>query len=292
MRLLSLVTTVAVWSIPIHPASAQPFFFSTGNPNGLLATASRPASPGKIAIASADDFALSSPTHITQATFTGLLPAFAAIAQVRIGIYRTFPFDSDVSRTSGPPNFSTTQVPVRLDSPSDVEFVGRSSANGSLSFSTTTLNPNFTAANSIVNGINPIPNQTTGGEGPVTGQEVSFTINFSSPFDLPDGHYFFAPQVELTGAGDFFWLSTSRPIAPPGTPFAPDFESWIRDENLAPDWLRIGTDIIGGAPAPTSNASFSLTGVTMPLPEPTSLTELGLVAIGLFSYRWHKRDDS
>jgi len=41
------------------------------------------------------------------------------------------------------------------------------------------LNPNFTAANSVVNGIHPIPNQTTGGEGPVTGEEVQFTILFT-----------------------------------------------------------------------------------------------------------------
>jgi hypothetical protein len=38
---------------------------------------------------------------------------------------------------------------------------------------------------------------------------------------------------------------------------------------LAPDWLRIGTDIIGGA---TINASFSLSGQTVP-PRISSLSQ-------------------
>jgi hypothetical protein len=57
-------------------------------------------------------------------------------------------------------------------------------------------------------GINPIPSQTTGGNGPVTGQEVEFDVTFTTPFDLPadPGHFFFVPQVEVTG-GEFLWLS-------------------------------------------------------------------------------------
>ena len=51
-----------------------------------------------------------------------------------------------------------------------------------------------------------------------------------------------------------------KPIVAPGTPFTPDLQSWIRNEHLQPDWLRIGTDIVGGSPAPTFNASFSLHG--------------------------------
>ena len=40
-----------------------------------------------------------------------------------------------------------------------------------------------------------------------------------------------------------------------------DLQAWIRNANLAPDWLRIGTDIIG---AGTFNMTFSLTGNTIP----------------------------
>jgi hypothetical protein len=46
--------------------------------------------------------------------------------------------------------------------------------------------------------------------------------------------------------------------------FAPDLQSWIRNANLDPDWLRIGTDIVDGSPAPTFNGSFSLTGTVVP----------------------------
>ena len=73
-----------------------------------------------------------------------------------------------------------------------------------------TISPNFTAANSVLNGIHPIPNQTTGGEGPVSGREVLIDVDFSSLFSLPIGHYFFVPQVQLDN-GQFFWLSSVRP---------------------------------------------------------------------------------
>jgi len=53
-----------------------------------------------------------------------------------------------------------------------------------------------------------MPNQTTGGDGAFTGQEVHFLIDFTSPLNLPPDHYFFGPQVELTGSdGSFLWLS-------------------------------------------------------------------------------------
>ena len=38
-----------------------------------------------------------------------------------------------------------------------------------------------------------------------------------------------------------------------------DLQSWIRNDALAPDWLRIGTDITGQGPF---NAAFSLSGET------------------------------
>ena len=66
-------------------------------------------------------------------------------------------------------------------------------------------------------------------------------------------------------SGDFLYLSAPRPILAPGTPFpAGDLQAWIRNSSLAPDWLRIGTDIIGSTPAPTFNITFSLNGETVP----------------------------
>ena len=123
--------------LAVSPACADPFFFSTGNPDGLIATASRPDRPGRPETESADDFVLTQNTHITGASFTGLLTggaSLASISQVVVEIYRVFPLDSDVGRTSGPPTFSTAQVPTRVNSPSDDAFATRSSTASELVF--------------------------------------------------------------------------------------------------------------------------------------------------------------
>jgi hypothetical protein len=268
------------------PVTAAPFTFSTGNPDGKIATATRPDAGGKSEIESADDFALTNSTSITHATFTGLLIGTApSVGEVVVEIYRVFPKDSDVGRTSGPPTFSTPQVPTRVNSPSDVAFDSRDTSSNGLTFSTTGMGT-FVANNSVQpGGIHPAPGQTTGGNGAITGQEVVFDVAFTTPFSLPADHYFFVPQVEVTG-GEFFWLSAPKPIVPPGTSFPPgftDLQSWTRDAALDPDWLRVGTDIVGppatGGPAPTFNAAFSLEGVT--IPEPTTLALLGIAFAGI-----------
>ena len=62
--------------------------------------------------------------------------------------------------------------------------------------------------------------------------------------------------MTLTNGAQFYWLSASRPISGAGTtPFAPDLQAWTGDAFLDPDWLRVGTDIVGGAPAPQFNAA-------------------------------------
>jgi hypothetical protein len=270
------------------PAVAAPFFFSTGDPDGKLAALSRPATGGVLETETADDFVLTTSTKITAATFTGLLTDGALLSdvgQVRVEIYRVFPQDSDVGRTSGPPTFSTPEVPTRVNSPSDVEFDDRDSAGG-LTYSPSTLVTGFTAANSVVNGIDPLPNIFNGGEGPVTGDETLFTVDFTTPFTLTPGHYFFVPQVQLSGGGNFLWLSAPKPIVPPGTPFAPDLQAWIRNEDLAPDWLRIGTDITHQGPF---NMTFSLTGATVPEPATWGLMLLGVAGMGAVLRRGRSR---
>jgi hypothetical protein len=274
---------VVVAALLAAPVSADTIFFSTGNPDAKIAVASRPDSAGKVEIEAGDDFVLTSDTSISSATFTGLLTGDETVGQVRVEIYRVFPLDSDVSRTSGPPTFSTDLVPTRVNSPSDVEFVDRDTASAGLSFLTTDLGA-FTASNSVQpGGIHPKPEQTTGGNGALTGEEVEFDVQFVTPFDLQAGHYFFVPQVEVTDPnGGFYWLSAPRPITPPGTPFpmgATDLQAWTRDEGLDPDWLRVGTDIVGGQPAPTFNMTFSLSGQAVPEPSSIVLLVSGFLAI-------------
>ena len=250
-------------------AGAGPFFFTTGAPDGLMGAASRPTGSG-VEIEAADDFLLTSPTLITSATFTGLLPTGASLSSimgVTIEIYRVFPNDS-----TNPPSGN---VPTRVNSPSDVEFDDRSSGAANMTFGASLLNSTFTTANSVLNGINKIPNQFTGGEGAVRGEEVQFNVTFTTPFNLPANHYFFVPQVQLSN-GNFYWLSAPDPNTV--NPFSPDLQAWIRNGNLAPDWLRIGTDITHQGPF---NMSFSLSGTTLPEPSTFVMLGLALSAMGL-----------
>jgi hypothetical protein len=245
------------------PAAADAFVFSTGNPDGRMATATRPESAGKFEIETGDDFVLTQHTSITGVSFTGLIPKGSDITSVVLEIYRVFPNDSNVGRTSGPPTFSTPNVPTRVNSPSDVAF--REFSAGSHGFTAIVTQPNFAALNSVQPGGIHVCASAPCGNGPVTGQETVIQVNGTNLFDLPADHYFFVPQVELSN-GDFLWLSAARPIVPPGTPFPlgfTDLQSWTRDAGLEPDWLRVGTDIIGQG---TFNAAFTLNGHAVPGP--------------------------
>ena len=277
MRLARMwVVALATAALGAAPAAADVFHFSTGSVQTGIGVATRPGVPGKFEIEAGDDFLLNSSTVINHATFTGLLTGTSpAVNSVTVEIYRVFPALSDVGRTSGPPLFSTPQVPTRVNSPSDVELDDRNSPAGNLTFKITSLGQ-VTAANSIQpGGIHPKPGQLTGGNGPITGTEVAFDVTFTTPFTLPQDHYFFVPQVDVTG-GDFFWLNASRPIDATGTPFAPDLQSWTRDQFLDPDWLRVGTDIVGGT---TFNQAFTLDGFVVPEPSLVALTAVGLAGL-------------
>ncbi len=253
-----------------RPAGAIPFSFSTNGPDGKMATATRPESAGLFEIESADDFIAPAAIRINSATFTGLVPAGSTVQNVVVEIYRVFPKDSQV-----PPS---NNVPTRNNSPSDVAFETRDLAGGTLSFTTKVLNQTFTVDNSVMPGGIDV---ATKGNGPQTGQEVEFDVTFTTPFLLPGDHYFFVPQVQLSGNDPFLWLSAPKPIVPPGTPLNLDLQSWTRDANLDPDWLRVGTDIIDGNPAVTFNAAFSLQGF-VPEPSTLELVTVGLLALGIF----------
>jgi hypothetical protein len=203
----------------------------------------------------ADDFILPTQTELDRTTFTGLLTGGAHVSDVSnvfIEIYQVFPNDSNGARTP--------KVPSRLNSPGDVAFVERDSLDNKLSFTTNVLSTNF----HIKNSVDSTARIAVGGAStpaPISGEEVQFNVAFTPPLDLAPGHYFFVPHVGLTANAPadshFLWLSAPKPIQPPGTPLTPDLQVWERDDAVKPDWLRLGTDIVGGT---EFNASFSLTG--------------------------------
>jgi hypothetical protein len=263
-KLFGAFLVLAALLFPVSAAAQDTqVLVNTGNTDAKVGALSRRPSANKLETETADDFVLKQTTVLTGATITGLIsPAtpLANIANVEVELYHVFPVDSaNTDPLAG-------NVPSRTNSPSDVEIdsATRDASQRSLRFSTTLLNANFSALNTVVNGINKKPLNTTRGEGPATGEEVEIAITFASPIILPAGNYFFRPEVLVNG-GDFLYLSAPKPIVAPGIAIAGDRQAWIRNSKLSPDWLRIGTDIIGSdaPPAPTFNMTFSLSGAAL-----------------------------
>jgi len=257
---LRWLAVLAIGCLAGGVASAQDtkVTINTGDPDGKVGALSVPPSLTQKETETADDFDLKQLTVISGASIIGVIPAgtpLSDITNVEVEIYHVFPVDSN-QKVSG-------NVPDRTNSPSDHEIgtATRDASKGTLAFRVTPLDSSFTVGETVINGINKLtPGGTTvtHGEGPETGEEVRIDITFTTPIILPADHYFFRPEVQVTG-GNFLFASAPRPIVAPGTFIASDKQAWIRNSALAPDWLRIGTDIIAGVP-PTFNMTFSLTG--------------------------------
>ena len=256
----SSVVLAAIFFSGTALAQDTKLIVKTGNTDGKLGALSRRPSADKKETETADDFVLNQTTVLTGATVTGVIvPAttpLANISNVEVELYHLFPEDSVTP--SG-------NVPSRQNSPSDVEIdsATRDSRLGTLRFAANQLQQNFLVKNTVVNGINKKPLNVTHGEEQATGDEVEISITFTNPIVLPAGHYFFRPEVLVAG-GDFLYLSAPRPIVSPGIAIAGDLQAWIRNSDLAPDWLRIGTDIVADPATPTFNMTFSLTGAAIP----------------------------
>ena len=73
--IIGCIATISVAILIAMPAAADSFTFSTGNPDGLIATLSRVTSAGKLETETADDFVTTQGTVINSATYAGLLPS-------------------------------------------------------------------------------------------------------------------------------------------------------------------------------------------------------------------------
>ena len=95
-------------------ASAGDFFFSTGDPDGRIASVSHPESRGKTEHESADDFILTSRTELRHAAFTGVLfhGGRGEIRDVVLELYHVFPKDSNATRT---PECPTGRIRLRIN---------------------------------------------------------------------------------------------------------------------------------------------------------------------------------
>lgn len=271
LKIFTYVSAIAAFSAMASAANAADFYFDVGPVTNQMAA----ISGGGTGAETADDFKIDQRVRLEGGSFTGLLPLgtlLSDIDEVGIALYRLFPDDSGAGGG---------KVPTRDNSPADHEFFEASSVMSELTYSANIISSSFTADNSVQAwGINAVPNQTTGGNGPVTGMEVEFAFDLATSVLLDADHYFFVPVVNLANGNGFLWLSGSRPISGSGTPFAPDLQSWIRDANLEPDWLRVGTDIVG--PGNAFNGAFSLNGTFAGVPEPGTwaMMILGFGAIG------------
>src|SRR5215469_11265174 len=139
MSMYSIVNTIGMAVLLAGAAAAGPVaLFSTGNPDSLIGTLSRPASGSLLETETADDFILGQNALITGATITGLVPSGTTLAalqaaEVEIELYHVFPLDS-----TNPPD---GRVPTRTNSPADNQFAAFDKALGQLSSTATILNP-------------------------------------------------------------------------------------------------------------------------------------------------------
>ena len=126
-------------------------------------------------------------------------------------------------------------------------------------FSATLSDESFAVLNTVVDGINQAPANLTNGEGPASGEAVQITVTFTPPIVLPADHLF---RPEVGDRRRFPVPVDTEAARGAGDALDGDLQAWIRNADLKPDWLRIGTDIIGGTPV-TFNMAVSLAGETV-----------------------------
>jgi len=264
--------------------AADTVLYNNDFPDGKIATASGSPKGAE----SADDFILGAAATITSGSFTGLIPKTANIVGVGVEIYGAC---TPGSGFAGCTNLG--KAVTRLNSPTSEALPGteRTTGTGTLSYAASLLNNGIGVVGSVVDGINAqtpnVPATLTGGDGPASGKEVRINFDLSEGIALPSGHYFFVPSVELDN-GSFLQLSAYRTVGGEfgSTLITPDLQAWVRNDDIKNDWLRTGTDIIGGPTDPaTYNLAFRLVGTVVPEPTGVAMLIGGLIAVGAWSQR-------
>ena len=220
---------------------------------------------------------LTTRTQLTSATFTGLLTtgSLADIADVRVEIYRVFPLDSTV-----PPS---NQVPTRVNSPSDVEFADWSASAKHL------CSNHFQPIRVVLRGELDSQRDPSQPRLPYGRRWRGHGKRGPVQCDVRDAIHIGSEPLLLLAARSSSRTATSTGCRQPGrlwrqARLSPagftDLQTWTRNEDLDPDWLRVGTDIVGGtSPVPTFNAAFSLSGQSVPEPSSVVLLCTGLVVL-------------
>jgi hypothetical protein len=259
-----------LWSTLIDPSpgSAQIGFLSQQN-----------SSPETEAI---DDFVINPATFPQGFNVKSVLAQVlitepdATIDNLAIEFYRTFPVDSDQTRTPG-----TT----RTNGPSDDgnEFAEFSTEDGTLSFKQTVQSPTFVLNTTIEPGTDSRGVLETE---PTTGSLLLLDMKLHGPLALaatnpfpgdPATHYWLELTAELS-SGEFYWVQGVFPRSVPGMPplTAEDRQTWFTTvPGLTPDFRRV-SDIINasdGTAEPVFNSSMEIHGDA--IPEPASLLLMG-----------------
>ena len=236
-----VLATIAAGLALATPAFAGDFFFTTGNADGLLGALSRSDSPGKVETETADDFVLTQTTIISGATIVGLVNAAVAnITNVEVEVYNRFRWTRSVSSVGATcSRASTRRRTSKSMPPRAMEAWERSvlpQRQLSANFHRTEhrgkrhqpeSEPAGPAARVATSGAEVEDHHHVHQADPSARRSL-----FLSPGGVGGGWRF----PVAVGAAGRSWRPARRSRS--------DLQAWIRNARLAPDWVRIGTDVI------------------------------------------------